>query len=310
MALMLRALVSVGVLVALFLMMDAAATWQTLKLISGTAVLMAVALFLAQTPILAWRWRRIVKMLNGNLDMPHAVQMSLLGRLFNQVLPASFGGDAVRAWQSTRYGLDGVVAVHSVLIERFTGLVSLVVIALVALPFVWPTVEAGVDRRGIAALGILMCVAGVAFLVMALARHRMRGQPLLARPLALLDDAITATRDPKEFVWLSATGVLSNLLAIGVAIVLGMSLGLDVGFWAYAAVVPLSIVATILPISIAGWGVREGAMVSLLALFNVPNTDALALSLLFGLTLLAAALVGGLIWLPMNARAPGDVLRR
>jgi hypothetical protein len=40
----------------------------------------------------------------------------------------------------------------------------------------------------------------------------------------------------------------------------------------------------------------------LFALFGVPNTDALALSLLFGLTLLGASVIGGLIWIPMNAR--------
>ena len=231
-------------------------------------------------------------MLHGKLAMLNAVQMSLLGRLFNQVLPASFGGDAVRAWQSTRYGLDGVVAVHSVLIERFTGLVSLVVIAVVAIPFIWPTVAPGVDMRGLyVLLGLFVSACGVLAAAW-IWRRNLRDQALFARPIAFLNDAIAATRDPTEFAWLSATGVVSNLLAIAAAVAIGTSLDLAVGLWAYVAVVPLSIIATILPISIAGWGVREGAMVSLLALFGVPNTDALALSLLFGLTLLGASVIG------------------
>ena len=298
----LRAAVSVSVLAVLFYAMDAEETWETLRHISAWAVVAAILLFLAQTPLLAWRWRRIVKMLHGNLAMPNAVQLSLLGRLFNQVLPASFGGDAVRAWQSTQYGLDGVVAVHSVLIERFTGLVALVVMALVAVPFIWPTVAPGVDVWGLLVLSGLVVAGCVVLLSAWIGRHRLRNKPLLARPLAFIDDAIRATRDPVEFVWLSATGVASNLLAIGAAIAIGTSLELAVGWWAYVAVVPLSIIATILPISIAGWGVREGAMVTLLALFGVPNTDALALSLLFGLTLLGAAVIGGLIWIPMTVR--------
>lgn len=294
---------SVSVLAVLFYLMDPGETWETLRHVSVWAVVAAILLFLAQTPLLAWRWRRIVKMLHGKLAMLNAVQMSLLGRLFNQVLPASFGGDAVRAWQSTQYGLDGVVAVHSVLIERFTGLVALVFMAVVAIPFIWPTVAPGVDTWGLVVLSGLFAAACVVLLIAWLGRHRLRNKPLLARPLAFIDDAIRATRDPVEFVWLSATGVASNLLAIGAAIAIGTSLELAVGWWAYVAVVPLSIIATILPISIAGWGVREGAMVSLLALFGVPNTDALALSLLFGLTLLGAAVIGGLIWIPMTVKS-------
>jgi len=299
----LRALVSIGVLVLLFRAMDASQTWQTLRLVSAPAIGIAILLFLAQTPLLAWRWRRIVKMLHGKLALLHAVQMSLLGRLFNQVLPAAFGGDAVRAWQSTRYGLDGTVAVHSVLIERFTGLVSLIVIAVVAVPFIWSTVEPAVDNAGLYALSGLFAAACAVLLGAWLGRQRLRNQPWFSRPLAFLEDVITATRDPREFVWLSATGVLSNLLAVAAAVAIGNGLHLAIDLWAYAAVVPLSIIATILPVSIAGWGGREGAMVALLALFGVPNTDALALSLLFGLTLLGSSIIGGLIWIPMNARS-------
>ena len=291
-----------SVLALLFYAMDAGKTWETLRLVSAPALGAAILLFLAQTPLLAWRWRRIVKMLHGKLALLHAVQMSLLGRLFNQVLPASFGGDAVRAWQSTRYGLDGTLAVHSVLIERFTGLVSLVAIVVVAVPFIWPTVAPGVNKGGVYVLIGLLAVVLAAVLAMWIGRAHLRRQVVLARPIALMDDAITATRDPVEFAWLSASGVLSNVLAIAAAFAIGTSLELSVGLWAYIVVVPLSIIATILPISIAGWGVREGAMVSLLALFGVPNTDALALSLLFGLTLLGASVIGGLIWIPMNAR--------
>jgi uncharacterized membrane protein YbhN (UPF0104 family) len=53
---------------------------------------------------------------------------------------------------------------------------------------------------------------------------------------------------------------------------------------------------TLIPISIAGWGVRESAMVVAFGLIQVPRSDAIAVSLLFGMTLLVTGLPGGVLW--------------
>ena len=59
---------------------------------------------------------------------------------------------------------------------------------------------------------------------------------------------------------------------------------------------PVLLVMT-LPISIAGWGVREQAMVAAFALVGVPGEGALALSIMFGLMGLITGLPGGVVWL-------------
>ena len=51
------------------------------------------------------------------------------------------------------------------------------------------------------------------------------------------------------------------------------------------------------PISIAGWGVREGAMVIMLGLVGISSESALALSLLYGIILTIVGLAGGILWL-------------
>jgi hypothetical protein len=56
------------------------------------------------------------------------------------------------------------------------------------------------------------------------------------------------------------------------------------------------ILVTVVPISIAGWGVREGAMVVAFGFINVPASAAFAVSVLFGLTLAAASLPGSILW--------------
>ena len=61
--------------------------------------------------------------------------------------------------------------------------------------------------------------------------------------------------------------------------------------------VPPVLLVTTLPISIAGWGVREGAMVGAMALIGVPQEGALVLSLILGLLSLIACLPGGVVWM-------------
>ena len=60
--------------------------------------------------------------------------------------------------------------------------------------------------------------------------------------------------------------------------------------------VPPVILITVVPVSIAGWGVREGAMVVAFGFLNVPANAAFAVSVLFGLTLAVASLPGSLFW--------------
>ena len=73
---------------------------------------------------------------------------------------------------------------------------------------------------------------------------------------------------------------------------LGIGLGLIDGVLLFPTVLFLSM----LPISVAGWGVREGAMIAALALVGITPSASLALSICFGLCLIAVSLPGGILW--------------
>jgi hypothetical protein len=78
---------------------------------------------------------------------------------------------------------------------------------------------------------------------------------------------------------------------------LGISIGLEITWFDCMVLMPPVLLAMTLPISIAGWGVREQAMVAAFALVNVPGEGALALSIMFGLLGLIIGLPGGIVWL-------------
>ena len=78
---------------------------------------------------------------------------------------------------------------------------------------------------------------------------------------------------------------------------LALALGINITLLDCLVLVPPVMLVTTLPISIAGWGVREGAMVAAFGFVGVPAQESLLLSLLFGVLGIVVALPGGLIWL-------------
>jgi uncharacterized membrane protein YbhN (UPF0104 family) len=85
--------------------------------------------------------------------------------------------------------------------------------------------------------------------------------------------------------------------------VLAVGLGLDVGWFESLVLVPAVILLSTVPVSIGGWGLREGLMVLALGLAGVPADAALSVSILFGLAQITAGLPGGVLWLMAGGRA-------
>ena len=78
-----------------------------------------------------------------------------------------------------------------------------------------------------------------------------------------------------------------------------LSLGMGVGLTLSGAfiIVPITTLIMVLPISISGWGLREGAMIVGMGYLDIPAESAFALSLMYGILLLLIALPGGILWL-------------
>ena len=102
-----------------------------------------------------------------------------------------------------------------------------------------------------------------------------------------------------------ALAATTHLLNVLVFWVLGQSLGLTVAFDQWFIVVPTVLLISMLPISIGGWGVREGAMVLALRGFGIPTEEALLPSILFGLCAVTATLPGATFWILARRPATG-----
>jgi uncharacterized membrane protein YbhN (UPF0104 family) len=257
------------------------------------------------------RWLMILGALEIVPGFTPAFAIVMIGLFFNQALPSNLGGDAMRVWRLFRIGSALGRAVGSVMLDRIIALVALVLVVAVGLVVSpdlvgdGPVLVAlwGVIGAVLAGLGVLLIFDRL----LAPVRRFVPGK-IAAAGVMLARDARASLLNVRVGVPLMALSMVNHVLTVVLIYWLAIGLDIDVHFLDLVALVPTVILISMLPISFAGWGVREGAMVAALAYAGVPADGALAISVAFGLLILVCALPGALVWYVTGnrMRAAGD----
>lgn len=276
---------------------DLDAAWNAMRDFSLWYFAAAMALQVVQVAICAIRWQTVLRAVGAQLPFLRAAELFSIGNFFGQILPGAVGGDAIRMLATRRAGLDLGASINSVLLERAATVYALVLLTTLAEPalldrlpdaptlWLFPLLTLGATL-GLIVLGQLDRVPA------SWRRFRIvRGFGQLAA-----DTRRTFFR-PKNSLPLMAIALLGHVNLAMVIWVLALGLGAPVTLVDCLVLVPPVILVATLPISIAGWGAREVAMVTVFGLIGVPSPQATALSVLFGVATLATALPGGLFWL-------------
>jgi len=276
---------------------DIAATARLLSELDFRWFVLAVVVLAFQIPLAGVRLLLVFKTVSGrNGRFADMVAVTAVGVFFGQVLP-NVAGDAIRVWLLARLHPPWVQALATVVIDRAVGLFVLFAIAFAAL--LSPAAgEAMGGYRGevLVVLGVAL-VAGTVGVLAAPLLARVMGRWPILRPLARF--AVTARRSVLGPLAPSIFGLALaiHLLALLSVWMLISAQGLAFGLGEVAVIFALMMVASILPISIGGWGLRELAVTSFFQVHEIPAERALVVSICFGLSLLVAALPGAIVWL-------------
>jgi uncharacterized membrane protein YbhN (UPF0104 family) len=254
----------------------------------------AAAFILLQINLGAERWRTILSaMTRGHTPSVMSVQAVFYSSIFFNCLPlGTIGGDVARVWLARKLALSLKQLVLSVLIDRMLVVGALIVLALVSLPSIAQPLATTIWLGCAAAL-----VAGVAVFLLLQPIARMLGRWSKVRPVYFLLRAAEELRSATQrgslraSLWALLSAICGNLAAYCIA----RNLGIDVGI-AIIAVMSIVTIVSALPISLAGWGVREFSTVALLGLLGIEREAALLLSVEFGLMGMLMSLPGGAIF--------------
>ncbi len=261
----------------------------------------AVLAHLAAFGIGCYRWWLYLRHTEPRIHFRDVFPAYLLGLFFNNVLPSNFGGDVVRVVRLGVGGLRVRPLIGSVLFDRVLGLAVILTLSILCL-FAASNINLGSGIRPALVILVLAMavVAGAimtrqaAWLILKLYRkHRhakMKG-PVL--------DALRLCRSYLVNPRLLAAGIALSIVVQSLFVVayylLARGLEMNIGLLTFFAIVPIVFVISSLPVSVGGHGVREGALVTLLAASGVRFEAAAALSLLYLLVYLVSTTPGGFI---------------
>ena len=129
--LLIRWLVTLALLGMVLWLVDVGAILAQLASVDLPWLLLALAITPLQVVVSAWRWRYTVARRGEQLPWGHAIREYYLGTLVNQLVPGGVVGDAGRALRHRRNTGRTATAIHGVMIERFSGQLVLLLLAIV-----------------------------------------------------------------------------------------------------------------------------------------------------------------------------------
>lgn len=294
-----RVAVSSGLLGAVALWVDPQAIMAQVQRLSPGWVLVALLISVFQVMLSAWRWQLTARLIQVPMRFSYALREYYLALLVNQLLPGGVLGDAGRAHRHARQSASTGRAWRAVIIERVSGQVALGLFTLMAL-LLSPLWHAALGWTAwLAIVGAVALAVGVMTVALTLARRR--------GPLRLPAWYLAVSQDIQRGllsagVWpLQLLSSLAIVASYGVVMVCAArAIGVELPALSLLALAPVVLLAMLVPFSVAGWGVREGAAAGIWMWVGLPAAQGVAVSLAYGVVVLLASLPG--LWVAITRR--------
>ena len=248
------------------------------------------------------KWKILLDSQDIHIPLWRLYGLYLVGRFFNNFLPSNVGGDIVRGYELGNYTNDGAAAMASVFVERFTGFIVLILMAVISFLTHFRFTS---DMRLTLAMALAVAgLLGVLWLI------------LDSRPLDLFEKwirfpffekvypkirkfhaSILAYRGQRRALMLSLLwSVVFMFLAILNVYISARAFHQPVSFLGMVVIVPVILVVAMVPLTFNGLGIEEWAYVLMFSLIGLPAAIGLSTIILIRGKQYLAATIGGIIY--------------
>ena len=306
--------VSIGVLAWIASRVDLSDSMRAIAAIPPSAVILAVATVGLGFVVNALRWGALLRNFSITLSFGRLFSFYVMGLFFSLFLPTSIGGDAFRVYAVARSSDRPAAVLFATLQDRMLGLCASMAVSLAVMPLAGPMLPR--DFLIWIATMQLAAVVGLAFVLYPplafvvgvwLSRRfsRLSGLALRMRPTRIVGHleramagvgGLMRTR-PGNIHITVVLGVLPVVIIAFAYQTILRSMGVDAEPAALLLIIPLVWIARLLPISLGGIGVGEGAFVLLARFAGIDGDKAFATALAVLAVQIAWALVGGVLLL-------------
>jgi uncharacterized protein (TIRG00374 family) len=283
-------------------------------------LLLAYLIAIGDRILMAYKWNILLRVRNIHISLFDATVVYLKTSFLGLFLPATVGGDALRAYAVAREEHNIADVISSILIERALGFAALFAFALISIVlsiFVFgQSFFEGIEQLlwlFIALLATCVVVVLLSFNTSLLhrIRDRVKGSRIannvVARRLGSVYDSYQGYRGSKlQLVLFLILSLAENLFPVMWTYALSLAFGLDISLLYFFILVPIVLVLVRLPISLSGIGIQEGTFVYFLSLIGVAGSQALLLGAASNVIGILSILPGGIAYALNGFAKRGD----
>jgi len=299
---LLRIGISIILLVFLFKQVDEKALLAVIKNADIRFVLLAAVIYFSAYVLALFRWEMLLRGAKIHLNLKRIIISWAGGTFFNVFLPSTIGGDLVRSIDLAAHTQRPREVVATVLLDRLSGYVGLVIVALLALLLGWKLVE---DKSVLLSVAIITGILVVALLVLFNSFLYSKINQILHSPTAGRIRETIKNLHREIHIFRHHKKIILNNLILSVLIqivcpltfyIIALSLGIKINIAYFFVYLPIIAAITLLPISIGGLGLRDATTIFFFAKAGISKNLAFAMSLINFSFILVFALIGGLIY--------------
>lgn len=264
---------------------------------AAPGIALVIALLYAQLVLGALRFREFLSVFGVRFTLGRSLDALLIGYFFSQTFISFLGGDAMRLMRTAGAGVPAKTAAKALILDRGSGFFAQLLLIVLVLPFLLPRVPDAHMKASLVLLVIAACSGAVAVLLLARLPGALRRFKALEAVADVSTRVLRRVGSARGLAALLGYSMAISLMNIVIFYAIARGLSVDIAFVDCLVLLPVVFFLSMLPISVSGWGVREGAAVVALGLAGIPSTTSLTISVSYGLALVLISLPGGVLWL-------------
>jgi len=291
-------MISISLLMAFFYLIGVNKIIEEISHASIPLFLTALLIENAGVFVSAKRWQILLKEKKINLAYMEALSFYYMGSFFNTMMPTSFGGDVIKAYKLGRL-TNTAHSFSSVIMDRIAGLIAVAIIATTSIVLFHSFLTASVIL-----ITLLIILSFTLLLLLSIKTEILERiiSLIFSRWVKLerfLEEVMRAFKDYKgKRIWgyVISISLLYHMMLIINNYILALSLNLNIKFFYFLIFIPVSQILVALPISIQGFGVREGSYAMLFPAAGVAAAAAFSLGFLNQIIKVLTSMIGGVIY--------------
>lgn len=259
---------------------------------------------------ISWRWWLLLRGHGFQARYGQVFFITYAGAFFNNFLPGSVGGDLTKAILAASGEERKAAIAGTVILDRVIGLAVMIVLGAVCLtPNVGKFWNSGDRKLVYLVYGLAAAMIAGYVLYFSPPFRRLVERLPFRKVTSELDGVFRAANEKKKLV-LASSGIslMSQISLILVIYGLARAMGIrGAEPWMFFVFEPIIFITTAIPLSVGGWGVQEYVYERLFSGYGgVEGNQAIALSILYKLSLILITIPGGLLFMMGATRRPAS----